>query len=72
MAESYRVVRVQDLVQLPSFWQSGASKEEQFARALEEALNRQAAQGWSLVASHGGVGSAYLIFRRAGKEGAEA
>lgn len=71
MAEPYKVVLVSDLVDLPSFWQlSGPeAKKQQFARSLEDALNRQAAEGWSYVASHVGPGSAYLIFRRTGTEG---
>jgi hypothetical protein len=60
----YKVVRVQDAIELPSQLQSAEAKEKQFAVSLEEALNRTSGEGWDFVSSYGGVGSAYLIFSR--------
>lgn len=64
MQNIHKVVSIQQLVALPSYWQSPAGRESEFAASLESALDRMTSDGWEFVATYGGVGSAYLIFRR--------
>jgi hypothetical protein len=66
MAESFKVVRFQDLVDSPSFWQTPANREAEFRKLLEEALNRMAAEGWAFTETYGNAigGGGYFIFRR--------
>jgi hypothetical protein len=61
----FKVVRVEDLVVLPTEWQRAVAKEHQFAKSLEAALNQMAEEGWTFVSTYGGAGSAYLIFCQA-------
>jgi hypothetical protein len=64
MPTIHKVVPIQELVTLPSFWQSPAGREAEFAVSLQSALDQMAGDGWEFVTTYGGVGSGYLIFRR--------
>jgi hypothetical protein len=59
----FKVVRAQDLIELPSYWQLTSTKEAKCAESLEDALNRMSREGWHFVSTFGGMGSAYLIFQ---------
>lgn len=64
MPTIHKVVPIQEVVTLPSYWQSPAGKESEFAASLQSALDKMAGDGWEFVAPYGVIGSAYLIFRR--------
>jgi hypothetical protein len=66
MLFEYRVLSLTELFAPPSVWQLPATRARQYAVALQDALNRMAAEGWRLVESHKEPwsGASYFIFQR--------
>ncbi len=60
----YLALRLQEVVEVPSAWQPHADREQEFAQALQDALNHMAGRGWTLLSPLVLPGTACLIFSR--------
>ena len=65
----YKVVRLVDLMQLPSDWKWFGEWQKEFREKLEAALNREAREGWMYVdkwgfGEHDSARHAMVVFRK--------
>lgn len=65
----FKVVRLVEIVQMPTGWKWPGTWREEFREAFEAALNRMAKEGWMYVDKMGWgdadfLSSAMLVFRK--------